>query len=102
MSKIQSIVQHVLDTQPHTHGNNTELCVYVWHEVCMRRNVNSYVMEGTAPYTNADYVQAIRDYPPESITRKRREIKASTKAQHEKGYNTWKHFATGLGNNPLD
>ena len=88
MSKIQNIVQHVLDTQPHTHGNNTELCISVWQEVARRRGEMTW--------------DIMRDYPPESITRKRRELVKSTKAQHEKGYKTWKHYSQGIGDNPLD
>jgi hypothetical protein len=76
MSKIENIVQHILDTQPHTHGNNTELCIAVWIEVANRRGEMTW--------------DIMRDYPPESITRKRRELVKSTKEQHEKGYQVYK------------
>lgn len=99
MSKIESIVKHILDTQPHTNGNNTELCIAVWRYVASSRA--NYTPPGEEPrfYDMAD---AIRAYPPESITRKRRELVKSTEAQHEKGYEVYKHYATGVGSNPLD
>jgi hypothetical protein len=98
MSKIESIVTHILDTQPHTHGNNTELCIAVWHYVWMSRAMEY----GHTANTEDMIYEAIRDYPPESITRKRRELVKSTKVQHEKGYEVYKHYATGVGSNPLD
>jgi hypothetical protein len=101
MSKIENIVQHILDTQPHTHANNTELCIAVWKEVAKRRNTFPYCTNGVQ-YAEHDFFAVIRDYPPESITRKRRELVKSTKEQHEKGYQVYKHYATGVGSNPLD
>jgi hypothetical protein len=92
MSKIESIVTHILDTQPHTHGNNTEIYIAVL----------KYVLEARGHSLPYEVAQAIRDYKPESVPRKRREIKESTKAQHEKGYEVYKHYATGVGSNPLD
>lgn len=88
MSKIENIVSYILDTQPHTHGDNTELCIAVWQEIARRRGEMTW--------------NIMRDYPPESITRKRRELIKSTKAQHERGYQVHKHYATGVGSNPLD
>ena len=99
MSKIESIVKHILDTQSHTHGNNTELCIAVWTEVAKRRA--AYTPPGEEP-RYFDMVDAIRLYPPESLVHKRRELVKSTKAQHEKGYEVYKHYATGVGSNPLD
>lgn len=88
MSKISNIVQYVLDHNPHVHKNNTELCIEVWKEVARRKGEMTW--------------DIMRDYKPESIVRKRRELTVSTLEQSKKAYKTWKHFSSGIGDNPLD
>lgn len=72
----EKIIQYVLREHPHTNGNNTEICLYVWQEVAKRRGVSTH-----------DWLEMrsiIREYKPESITRKRRELVDSTQAQRVK------------------
>jgi len=98
MSKIESIVTHILDTQPHTHGNNTEIYIAVL----------KYVLEARGHNLPYEVAQAMRDYKPESIPRKRRkkaevDKKAkSTEQQLERAERIRNHYATGVGSNPLD
>ena len=71
----EEILNYVLKEYPHTNGNNTEICIYIWEEVAKRRGINMN------DWTSMKSV--IRSYKPEAVTRKRREKVESTVHQRE-------------------
>ena len=70
------LIKYVLNTYPHTNGNNTEICIYVWEEVAKRM--------GVQPTDWLGMKSIMRKYKPETITRARRDLVKSTEAQREK------------------
>lgn len=67
------LIHFVLEKYPHTNGNNTEICIYLWEEVAKRRGVN--------PNNWQEMKAIMRDYKPETVTRARRDIIKSTDKQ---------------------
>lgn len=57
-------IAYVVNKYEATQGNNTNLCFYLWKEVCKARNI---------PFDDR-LLEVLTDYKPESIIRKRREM----------------------------
>lgn len=73
---IEEKLKYVLEQNPHTTSNNTEICIYFWEEIARRKEVN--------PNDWIEMKRIMRDYPPETITRARRHITKSNEPQKQK------------------
>lgn len=68
---------------PDASGDNTEFCLRFWETVCEQHDIEF----------PEDVKWAIRQYKPEAITRKRRELVSSSKEQVDKEEQTRQHYS---------
>ena len=86
--KIQSkLIEWLVKTYPGVSGNNTKICLTYWKYIAQQRGI----------YFPSEIEEIIRDYKPESITRKRREVVESTKEQSEKAFKYNEHYSHRWG-----
>ncbi len=92
--KVQpSIIKYLIKQFPSIKGNNTKICIAYW----------KHVAEARGDFFPPEIEQIIRDYKPESICRKRREVVESTDDQYVKAFNyNEKHSGRWGGRKDLD
>lgn len=76
MKTIEDKLKYLLSVNPKLSENNTEVCLALWEYVAEARGIDKN-----------DWFEMkliIRAYPPETITRARRELTESTREQRDK------------------